>query len=177
MLGDFAMRQLTLKGFIASYVKELSFSNTSSITKLINELDENPRLKEPLILHGILSGMPSHVSEKAPSFYSEYLKIKDVIGNHLITEQYDTLPENYKKILNTYNYKKNRINNDNHTKSLMRNKIIQIKNDKSISNYRIYTQLGMNHGNVNYFLKNGNLSKLSLNDVRAILDYVKNYSR
>jgi hypothetical protein len=30
----------------------------------------------------------------------------------------------------------------------------------------------MKHGNVNYFLKNGNLSKLSLNDVRAIFDYV-----
>jgi hypothetical protein len=116
--------------------------------------------------------MPSCVSEKAPSFYSEYLRIKDVMGNHLIMEQYDNLPETYKKILNTYKYKRNRITNDNHTKSLMRNKIIQIKKDKSISNYRIYTQLGMKHGNVNYFLKNGNLSKLSLNDVRAIFDYV-----
>jgi hypothetical protein len=176
MSGDFAMRKLTLKGFIYDYVKDLSFSNTSSITKLVYELNENPRLKEPLILHGILSGMPSQIYKKAPDFYNEYLKIKDEIGNPaLIMEHYDNLHENYKKILNTYKYKRDRTTNDNHTKSLMRNNIIQIQNLKSITNYQIYTRLRMNQGNVNCFLKNGDASKLSLDAVRTILDYVKSY--
>jgi len=64
------------------------------------------------------------------------------------------------------------MDNELHTKTLVLKKIRTIQQQKQISNYRIYTDLKMNQGNVNDFLTNGNVSKLSLSSVEKIFDYV-----
>ena len=46
---------------------------------------------------------------------------------------------------------------------------------KSITNYRIYTTLNLNPGNANAFLKNGDISKVSLDTTRRILQFVNEY--
>lgn len=66
------MGRLTLKGYIKSYVTEMSYARTNSILKLIDELDCNPRLREPLILYACLTQMPKTVEKKHPEFYDEY---------------------------------------------------------------------------------------------------------
>ena len=38
------MRRLTFKGFLESYVMELSYMGTCSISKLVNELDNHTKL-------------------------------------------------------------------------------------------------------------------------------------
>lgn len=176
MSGDLEMRKLTIKGFIASYIEELSYSNTSSISKLVEELDKNPRLMEPLVLHAILSGMPQRVCEKNPSFYTEYIQMCYKISDSAyILENKNELPERYRKVVEAYEYKAKRVENDNHTKLLMREKIIQIQFQKGITNYRIYTNLQLNPGNVNSFLKNGAANKLAIDVVRDMWTFVKNY--
>lgn len=57
-------------------------------------------------------------------------------------------------------------------KNLFHKIIIQTKKEKAISNYRIYTDLNLNQGNTNDFLKNKRLDKLSLDNVKKIMDYV-----
>jgi len=168
------MRRLTFKGFLESYVQELSYARTTSISKLVVELEENPRLREPLILHGILSGMPSVVCKRNPDFFREYLELNRLIQeNNSIETCIDILPTKYKKVILAYEYKRDRIDKDNDSKLLMRKRIIEIQSQKSISNYRIYTDLGLNPGNVNCFLKNGTVDKLGLDVVREIWMYVK----
>lgn len=170
------MRRLTFKGFVESYVEELSYSRTTSIRKLVMELEENPRLREPLVLHGVLSGMPMEISKKSPDFFEEYIVIKKIIQQEKQVERcMDYLPTKYKKVISAYEYKRDRVANDNDTKLLMRNKIIQIQQQKHITNYRIYTDLKLNQGNVNCFLKNGATDKLRLETVREIWGYVKKY--
>ena len=63
--------------------------------------------------------------------------------------------------------------NDNETKRLMRKRIILLQKEKHITNYRIYTDLKLNPGNINSFLKHGDVEKISLESARRIWKYVK----
>lgn len=44
-----------------------------------------------------------------------------------------------------------------------------------VSNYRIYTDLKLNPGNLNAWLKHGDSSKVSLYTARKTLQYMENY--
>ena len=170
------MRRLTFKGFLDDYVAELSFSGTSSVIKLLKELEQNPRLKEPLILHSIFSGLPCSVSDRYPAFFEEYRYLLDLLQNKELEQIVKTeLPYKYQKIFSAYEYRLNRVANENESKLLMRKRIISIQEEKGITNYRIYTDLKMNPGNVNSFLKNGVPEKISLASAREIWCYVKEY--
>ena len=72
-------------------------------------------------------------------------------------------------------YERTKIERDNHTKLLMRKAIIEIQEEKGITNYRIQKELKLNYGNMNYLLKNGSVEKLALETVREMLNYVRNY--
>ena len=63
--------------------------------------------------------------------------------------------------------------NDDNIKKLMLDKIIRLKSEKNISNYRIYTDLKLNPGNFNSFIKNRNIKKLSLSNTRETLNYLE----
>lgn len=56
----------------------------------------------------------------------------------------------------------NKKKREDRTKLLMLKKIKQMQQDKHISNYRIYTDLKLNAGNINDYLTNGRADKLSL---------------
>lgn len=48
------MRELTFRGFLAQYVKQLSAEKTNSLYKLAAEAgSSNPRLREPLLLYAV----------------------------------------------------------------------------------------------------------------------------
>ena len=46
---------------------------------------------------------------------------------------------------------------------------------KKLTNYRLYTDLKLNPGNVNAWLKHNDSSKMSLDCARQIYKYAKNY--
>lgn len=168
------MRQLSFVGFLEQYLCELSFSKTSSVLKLLKELDSNPRLKEPLILYCAYSKIPISVSKNYPSFYKEYQYISNTIScNKNNSIRNVNVPRKYIKVLDAYEYRINKCSNDNETKMLMRNRIISLQQQRNISNYRIYKDLGMNPGNVNAYLKNGDVKKISLDSARKIWFYVR----
>ena len=49
------MRELTFKGFLKQYVRELSNGKTNNIYRLVKETsEENPRLYEPLFCMQVL---------------------------------------------------------------------------------------------------------------------------
>lgn len=69
------------------------------------------------------------------------------------------------------NYK-NRKKNDDKIKSIMQKRIVEVQQEKGITNYRIYKALNLNPGNVNAFLKNGDTGKVGVDTVRRMLAYV-----
>lgn len=164
------MRKLTLLGFLSKYVKLLSEINSLNIHKLASEVyDGNYRLKEPLFLYCYYSDKSDILLKYlSDDDKQEYLTVSGAIRNDA------ELPTDYMKVLNSYKCRIGMKDNDDRIKSLMIDKIIKLKEIKQISNYRIYTELGINAGNFNDFVKNRKLNRLSLNKSREVYNYLQN---
>ena len=164
------MRKLTLLGFLCEYVKSLSENNTLNIHKLTSEIySGNYRLKEPLFLY-------CYYNDKS-DILLKYISEDDKQEFQAISvniKKNAPLPADYMKVLNSYKCRIGMKENDEHIKALMIDKIIKLKETKHISNYRIYTELGINAGNFNDFVKNRNLTRLSLNKSREVYNYLLN---
>lgn len=171
------MRELTFRGFLTQYVKQLAKQNTLNLSVLAAQaMHENPRLREPLILYAIFSGKQHTLyCMTVPVPYSELLvRYTAEEMTELLVTHSNALPTAFHKVWRSYQTRKNRLSADDHTKSLMRNKILRLQSAKHISNYRIYTDLKLNHGNINAWLKHGAAEKISLQSARRILHYVEN---
>ena len=176
------MRELTFTGFLKQYVCALSFANTSSLSKLAAEAaSDNPRLREPLFLYALFSGKEKVLlaATKLPELQIEYSNILKCYNRQEMERSLQSgdplLPEEYAKVYRSYLCLKNKSKSDMHTKSLMRNRIIQLQRQKKITNYRLYTDLHLNQGNVNAYLKHGDCSKVSLETARRVVSYIIAY--
>lgn len=175
------MRKLTFLGFLRNYVKQLSEQNTVSIYKLVKECAENPRLREPLFLYALETEKVELLEKAAIAESSDQLvgwaKQYDKETLHkLLDTQPNSLPANFQKVWQTYMSLSHRMETDNHTKELMRRKILSLQAQNGLSNYRLYTDLKMNPGNVNAWLKHGNSNKVSLQAARSALQYARGFS-
>lgn len=175
------MRDLTFSGFLKSYVRSLSLTETNSIYRLAKEAtDENPRLREPLLLYAVFTHKTDVLlrATKVPAVYSEYKSFANKFDEKgfeaALQDATSPLPEGYTKIWRSYLSKKNRPQNDNHTKALMRNKIVKLQQAKGVTNYRLYADLGLNPGNFNAWLKYGEPNKVSLATARRTVRYLEN---
>ena len=164
------MRKLTFIGFLTGYIQNLSSVPNLRIALLYKEYKSNLRLKEPLFLYAFHNDK-SHILKKYLS--DEDLKEYKEISSLLNSNRIDELPTEYKKVYNSYEVKTHMKDNDDNIKKLMLDKIIRLKSEKDISNYRIYTDLKLNPGNFNTFIKNRNIKKLSLSNARETLNYLE----
>ena len=176
------MRELTFKGFLARYVKQLSKSDTNSLYKLAEEASSNnPRLKEPLLLFALYSDKQTILLQatKDQSLFAEYQKMVSLYSADQMTQLFENsasvLPNEYHKVWRSFQSQKNRGQSDDHTKELMRLKVKRLQEQCGVSNYRIYTDLKLNPGNVNAWLKHGVADKVSLDTARRTLRYVEGY--
>jgi hypothetical protein len=174
------MKQLTFPGFLKDYVRSLSHSATNSLYKLAAEAaNNNPRLREPLFLYALFADRMDILLQatKDAALHQDYEALLKHYSKesmlHALEEHSQALPENFHKVWKSFKYRKNQVQNDNHTKTLMRNKIVKLQATKSVSNYRLYTDLGLNHGNINSFLKHGDCSKVSLETARRAVHYLE----
>jgi hypothetical protein len=181
MLGAVVpMRKLTFKGFLASYVKELSHSGTVDVSALAKEATkDNFRLRAPLVLYAVVHGKSGLlrrelISNVCKEALLQTLDILDQSNVEMMLEQ-GNLPEEYVKVWNSFKVRRDRPQNDEALKAAMRTKIIQLQKDKNCSNYRLYKDLKLNPGNVNSWLKHGDGSKVSYQTAQQIITYVMQY--
>jgi hypothetical protein len=160
----------------------LSLSGTGGIYRLAAEAaSSNPRLREPLFLYALFSGNEKQLLAATKSSdlwkdYSDLLLRFDLQGME-VALQNDTpsLPDGFSKVYRSYLYAKNKKQGENHTKSLMRNRILRLQREKNVSTYRLYTDLQINHGNMNAYIKHGDCSKVSLDTARRAVEYLMAY--
>lgn len=157
------MRQLTKIGFMKIYLKELSISNTSSIYKLIKEIPENPKIIVPLAYY------VSMLNNK-----EKYCKKNELLDDTVRDLFEDVKNDELDKIQTTYQYASQKKEREDYLKKLMHRKIIMLMNEKNITKYKIYTKLSLDPSNTNKFLKDCDCDRISIENVRLILDYVKN---
>ncbi len=157
------MRKLTFRTFIKRYLVDISGQQTLNIHKLAKLSKKNVRVIDPLILYCLF--------ENKMNVLSRYLNtnVEGLTTENFLDDKFSSY--SFQKIYQSY-LRKLKINEfDNETKSLIRDNIITMMKEKSISNYRIYTDLKANPGNINDYLKNGNSKKVSLELVKDIYNY------
>ena len=176
------MRELTFRGFLTRYVRELSKAKTNSLYRLAEEAShDNVRLREPLLLFALYSGKQTVLLQatKDQNLFAEYQEMVSLYTADLMTQMFEdnasVLPNEYHKVWRSFQSQKNRVQSDDHTKELMRLKVKRLQERCGVSNYRIYTDLNLNPGNVNAWLKHGVADKVSLDTARRILRYVEGY--
>ena len=163
------------------YVAELSGVQTASIHKLADCLNENPRLKEPLFLYALAYDKVdlllhytanSTVVAEYERLSNRYLLAKMLL---LLEKQSPELPEGYLKVWRSYCSVRDAALADNDTKELIHRRVLELQQKKKLTNYRLYTDLRLNPGNVNAWLKHNDSSKMSLDCARQIYKYAKSY--
>ena len=174
------MRELTFRGFLTQYVRQLSEQETNSLYKLAAEAgSSNPRLREPLLLYALYSQKQDVLLQatKEPVLRAEYHRLVSLYTADAMTELFEqaspVLSFEYHKVWRSYLSQKKRCQADNHTKELMRQKVKRLQEKYGVTNYRIYTDLELNPGNLNAWLKHGNGDKVSLETARRTLRYVE----
>lgn len=173
------MRKLTFEGFLRNYVQLLSLQNSLNMRVLAAEaVSENPRLREPLVLYALMWGkypLLCRVAENMDWLKScdEWAKKYDSESLLAALERGGELPREFEKVWNSYKVRRDRCRLDDDKKNLIRNRVLSLCEEGQISHYRIYTDLKMNPGNVNAWLKHGKADKVSLSAARNILNYVK----
>ena len=177
------MRELTFRGFLTQYVRQLSEQETNSLYKLAAEAgSSNPRLREPLLLYAVYSQKQDVLllATKDAVLHEQYsrLVLRYTMDDltELLEQTSPLLTSEYHKVWRSYQSRKNRGQADNHTKELMRKKVKRLQEKNGVTNYRIYTDLKLNPGNLNAWLKHGDSEKVSLETARMTLRYVESAS-
>ena len=174
------MRTLTFKGYLAKYVRSLSGRNTLNIRALAKDaVGEDPRLLMPLLLYAVVHGKTDllRMSLAENDCREEVLKLLDDLETSGPEEAFKSgfLSEEYEKIMNSYKVESERPKNNDQLKDAMRSKILQMQRSKNCSNYRIYTDLRLNPGNINDWLKNGDSRKVSYRTAAEIVSYLMSF--
>lgn len=172
------MRKLSLKSYLEKQMVTLSGLNSKSLYRFSAMSEKNVRLKDTVVLYLMLfvkEDLKRHLLNKYPCLSSGCEKLNGITlenAERFFAEdslsEYRTIYENYLNTISTHD-------NENHIKRMMHDRIVQLQREKSISNYAVYKALKLNPSNANAFLKNGDVSKLGLDTVRRILEFVNQY--
>ena len=174
------MRELTFKGFLAKYVKELSLANTVDLTVLAKEaVSVNYRLRAPLLLYAVMHRKTATLRTQltANACPEEVLDMLSTLEVSPVEAMLDagSLPEEYCKVWNSFKAKHDKPKHDEELKAAMRMKILQLQKTKNCSTYKLYKELKLNPGNINSWLKNGDGTKVSYRTAERIISYVIQY--
>ncbi len=164
------MRQMTFINYLKYYLSDVSGQKTVSIHKLYNLSKNNIRIISPLILYCVFS-------DKQNIFFKyfnveEFPLIEQLNRDNFLDSKFAEY--DFQKIHQSYLRKINVTKYDDEIKLLVRNNILKLMKEKGITNYKVYKVLGLNPGNVNDYLSNGNPKKVSLATAKLIFEYCSN---
>ena len=167
------MRELTFKGYLQQHLCELSSCNSKSLYKFARLAESTARLKNVICLY-LANYVPDNLKNQLCKRFP-YVAIEcDWLSGVPLEQLCGSLSE-YATIYENYLNRKNTKANEDRIKALMQKRIVELQKEKGITNYRIYKSLDLNPGNVNAFLKNGDVSKIGLNTARKILVFVNEH--
>ena len=173
------MREITFSGFLKKYLEDLSGQNGENLSRLAEEADKgNPRLKEPLILYAYFCKQPQTVKRQFAnsSLYKEFcdflekFKNKEEAMNYLSQEN----PlNNYRKVYKSYLSKRDRNKIENDLKNDIREEILSVLNNKSVTAYSVIKEqsLNLNKSNFYAFLR-GNTGCLTVSSAYNVIKYL-----
>lgn len=171
--------RLTFKGFLREYCRQLSGLETDNLKKLCVVADSTAsRVAEPLFLFALEQGKLSYLLEVASGTWMEHdyrVLAQRTHGCSSAEEflQQSGIPERYIKVWNAYVAERDAINKDRRITALMRAKILEALEAKGQTPYRVCKDLDLNVGNVYAYLHKGDVTKVSRDTARRILEYTQ----
>lgn len=164
------MNKLRFKGYLENYIKDLSSCGSLNVHKLVKETKTNYRLFDSLVLYCALYNKKDLFNKYTNKQHS--LLLKKLNEKTFLSKTFSNY--DFSKIWDGYQHRINRFVYDGDTKLRIRNNVLKQMKEKKITNYRVYTDLKLNPGNINDYLTNGNGEKVSLNVAKRIYNYVQN---
>ena len=162
------MRKLSFNSYLEQYLKYISGDVSLSVSKLFKKAKKNYRIVDPLILYCALTDKRELFNKRSKNKYKEL--IDSLTIDNFLSDEYQNY--NFSKIWDSYQHRVNVMDYNNVIKSRIRVNILKTMQEKGITNYRVYTDLKLNPGNINAFLTNDDASKASLDLVKRIYNYV-----
>lgn len=169
---------LTFKGFLRNYCRELTRLNTDNLKKLLTAVNTSaPSAAEALFLFAVLQNKADYLVkislgswvheqyEKALHDSKEFNSISDYLTS-------DSAPERYKKVWNAYCAKKYAVETDRRVIMLMREKTLAAMKAADLTAYAVCKKLNLNIGNVYAYLHSGDVTKVSRATARKIMQFV-----
>ena len=119
---------LTFKGFLRSYCRELTGLNTDNLSRLVKAAASNaPAAAEAVFVFAAVQGKASYATKLARGAWLQdgYEKVAEMLSDGRSVESFlesDETPERYKKVLAAYRARKTAIEADRRVIALMREK-------------------------------------------------------
>jgi hypothetical protein len=174
------MRQLTLPGFLQSYVKALSGEDTLALSRLAVLSETEPRLVEPLLLWTAATGRAHKLDsmlEGRQGLQEELHTLAQLqstgrLEKELANARSSLRPE-YRKVWHSYVVRRDAANRDKQLRLQVRERVLELESQKGVTRYRMAKDLGLNPGNLHAFLSQGDPTKLSLDRVADLVEYLE----
>jgi hypothetical protein len=174
------MRRLTFPGFLQSYVRALSGEDTLALSRLAVLSETEARLVEPLLLWAAVTGRAKRLEsllEGRQALQQELrmlarLRSTGCLESELADASPNLRPE-YSKVWHSYVVRRDAPSRDKDLRLKVRKRVLELESQKSVTRYRMAKDLGLNPGNLHAFLSLGDPTKLSLDRVADLVEYLE----
>ena len=174
------MRPLTFKGFLNTYVAQLSGEDTLDPARLASLARKRPRLSAPLVLWAVETGRVERFAEllaDSPSLVAELRAAEQLQGDGrletAIGGQRSAFRGEYAKTWQSYVARRDAPQRDADLKLVARERALALEAQKHVSRYRLAKDLGLNPGNLHAFLTQGDPRRLSLDKAAGVVKYLE----
>jgi hypothetical protein len=179
--GSFILKKPSFLSFLKNYLRYLGDCRSLALPTLVQlGSTDYPRVVEPLYFYAIETDQLGRLLRLSEGmwFYDDYLSLskrfesKEELLNAL--DAHDaSIPLRYRKIYLSYKSERDKTANDKAFAQLARIELLEQLAGKGISKYRVYTDLNLNPGNINRYLKHGDTKNISRQTVNKVLRYVR----
>lgn len=168
---------LTFKGFLKLYCRELTNGRSLSYRKLVALAEsDTPRVAEAMWLLAWMEKKTDYLLGLARGTWMEreYSTLAERFGRDVNVEallRSEQLPRRYQNVWRAFCARRNSVVVDRRVNALMRDKTMQALKSHGETCYAVCKRLGLNKGNVYAYLQGGDDSKVSRATARRIYEY------
>lgn len=170
---------LTFKGFVRGYCRELTGLPTDNLRKLSRAvMTGKPLAAEAVMVFAAIQGKADYLySLTAGSWLGEgYASVLDNLRDPEAVEpflQSEAAPERYRKVWSAYVARRDAIEVDRQLIALMRRKTLEVMKNQDMTIYCLCQQLSLNKGNTYAYLNKGDATKVSRETAWRIMNFVE----
>ena len=174
---------LTFKGFLRSYCRELTGLQTDNLRKLCDCVNKScPAAAEAVVVFAASQDKIAYLAGYAKGTWvgesCDVFAVKSGGCSSIeLFLQSDEAPQRFKKVWLAYQAKKHASDADRRVIALMREKTLAVLSESGATIYSVCQDLRLNKGNVYAYLNKGDATKVSRSTARMILRHTQELAR